>query len=227
MKPAPAAASLVLAALLATLLGGAVAHADVGPPVPPVPPVPPSPPALPVDAERGEAQGSVQVNIGTDRDDDDPVELINRLPPEVRVQLTGDQIENIIRREQDDRVASSASEVLVPGFFFATILGIVGLLQFARFRRERQLHETLRLMIEEGVEIPPALLVPDKPKPNDRRRGIILVMVGLGLMAFLGAAEDDGSWAFGLVPLCLGVGYLAAWSLERAEQGSSGPSSSP
>lgn len=222
MKPAPvAAATLVLAALL----GGAVAHADV---VPPVPPVPPTPPALPVDAERDDAkqgnpEGSVQVNIGTDDDDDDPVDVISRLPPEVRVQLTGDQIENIIRREQDSRSVSGASDVLVPGFFFATILGIVGLLQFARFRRERQLHETLRLMIEEGVDIPPALLVPDKPKPNDRRRGIILVMVGLGLMAFLGAAEDDGSWAFGLVPLCLGVGYLAAWSLERAEQGSSGP----
>jgi hypothetical protein len=89
----------------------------------------------------------------------------------------------------------------------------------ARVRRERDLHETLRSMIEKGVDIPPALLVPAAPKVDDRRRGLLLLTVGVGTMLFLALVSDDGgrAWAFGLVPFFLGSGYLLAWWLDRRD----------
>lgn len=213
--------------LVATALSAASVARAGDAPVPPTPPAPPVPPAAPapppahVETTPSREPDDIRVQIGGGHDD--AVDVIGRLPPDVRAQLTGDQIENIIRADQDNHDRSGPTdmtEILVPGFFFATIIGIVVVLQLSRFRRERQLHETLRAMIEKGVEIPPALIVPDKPKPNDRRRGIVLVTLGAGLVAFLGVAEDDGSWAFGLVPLCLGLGYLLAWFLERRDPSS-------
>jgi hypothetical protein len=48
------------------------------------------------------------------------------------------------------------------------------------------------------------------------RRGVVLVMVGLGLMLFLGAVNDweGGAWAVGIIPFLIGVGYLLVWKLE-------------
>jgi len=42
------------------------------------------------------------------------------------------------------------------------------------------------------------------------------VMVGLGLMIFLGAVSDweGGARSIGLIPLLIGAGYLLVWKLE-------------
>lgn len=183
-------ATLLAAALLA--LTSAAARADEGPPP---------------------HEGGVQVKLGGQPD---PLDVIGRLPPDVRGQLNGEQIEDILRRSQEAQTATLAS-TLVPSVFFATILGIVIIVAVGRYRRDRQLHDTLRAMIEKGVEIPAALIVPEKaPKPDDRRRGIILVAVGIGVGGFLFVvARADNAWALGLVPLLLGVGYLVAWGVER------------
>jgi hypothetical protein len=165
--------------------------------------------------------GRAETEAEAPRGVDDPIDVIARLPPDVRAQLNGEQIEEIVRLAQRSHGAKGrwATEILVPGFFFATILGIVLVLQLSRLRRERQLHETLRAMIERGVEIPAALIVPDKEKPNDRRRGIVLATLGVGLTAFLWVVDKDGggAWAFGLVPLTLGLGHLVAFFLDRRD----------
>ena len=48
------------------------------------------------------------------------------------------------------------------------------------------------------------------------RRGVVLMMVGIGLVVFLGAMNDweGGSWSIGIIPLLIGVGYLLVWKLE-------------
>jgi hypothetical protein len=48
------------------------------------------------------------------------------------------------------------------------------------------------------------------------RRGVVLVMVGLGLMIFLAAVNDweGGAWSIGLIPFLIGAGYLLVWKLE-------------
>jgi hypothetical protein len=48
------------------------------------------------------------------------------------------------------------------------------------------------------------------------RRGVVLMMIGLGLVIFLGAVNDweSGSWAIGILPFLIGLGYLLVWKLE-------------
>jgi hypothetical protein len=48
------------------------------------------------------------------------------------------------------------------------------------------------------------------------RRGVVLVMVGVGLMLFFAAVNnwEGGSWAIGVIPFVIGLGYLLVWKLE-------------
>jgi len=91
---------------------------------------------------------------------------------------------------------------------FAMAVMIVWIVAFVRNRRSQALHQTLRLMVEKGVPIPPELLVPPKQAPNDFRRGVLLIGFGMGLVITLAALSHKGVWSIGLVPLLLGVGYL-------------------
>ncbi len=102
--------------------------------------------------------------------------------------------------------------------FGAPVL-IVGLIMYFGFSRNRMMHKTIRMMVEKGQEVPAALLAPPPPavqKRSDMRRGVVLVMVGIGLMLFFAAVNDweGGSWAIGVIPFVIGLGYLLVWQLE-------------
>jgi hypothetical protein len=101
--------------------------------------------------------------------------------------------------------------------FGAPVL-IVGLIMYFSFSRQRALHRTVRMMVEKGQPVPEALLNPPpaQRQRSDLRRGVILTMIGVGLMAFLGAANDweGGSWTLGLIPFLIGAGYLLVWKLD-------------
>jgi Flp pilus assembly protein TadB len=102
--------------------------------------------------------------------------------------------------------------------FGAPVL-IVGLIMYFGFSRNRMMHKTIRMMVEKGQEVPAALLVPPQPavrQRSDMRRGVVLVMVGVGLMLFFAAVSgwDGGSWAIGVIPFVIGLGYLLVWKLE-------------
>ena len=108
--------------------------------------------------------------------------------------------------------------------FFVCILGAVGLTLYFRTARERQRHETLRKMVEKGMEIPPALLVPPNRPASDLRRGLVLVGLGIGLLVLLLSIPDNDVsrfWALGLIPTLIGAAYLVTWRIrlqERAER---------
>ena len=101
--------------------------------------------------------------------------------------------------------------------FGAPVL-IVGLIMYFSFSRSRALHRTVRMMVEKGQPVPEALLNPPQAQRqrSDLRRGIVLSMIGIGFMAFLGAASDwdGGAWTLGLIPFLIGVGYLLVWKLD-------------
>lgn len=203
--------------LLSVALFGARALADE-PTTPPTPPPTPAPTA-PAEANPP-GTSSIGVGIELGGDDDDALSVLSQLPPDVRGKLDGNQLEAIVRRAQENQTpGSAAAEVLAPMSFFLCIVLVVGAVVFARFRREKQLHETLRQMIERGVDIPPALLMPPQVKPNDRRRGVILISLGVGASAFLFlvTGNSGGAWGLGLVPAFLGVGYLLASFLEKRD----------
>jgi Flp pilus assembly protein TadB len=108
--------------------------------------------------------------------------------------------------------------VVMLAVFGAPVL-IVGLIMYFGFSRNRMMHKTIRMMVEKGQEVPAALLVAPPPavrQRSDMRRGVVLVMVGVGLMLFFAAVNnwEGGSWAIGVIPFVIGLGYLLVWKLE-------------
>jgi hypothetical protein len=101
--------------------------------------------------------------------------------------------------------------------FGAPVL-IVGLILYFSFSKSRALHRTVRMMVEKGQPVPEALLNPPpaQRQRSDLRRGVVLTMIGIGVMAFLGAATDweGGAWTLGLIPFLIGAGYLLVWKLD-------------
>jgi hypothetical protein len=115
------------------------------------------------------------------------------------------------------------AEMAIPivGIIFTTLFGapvmVVAVIMFMNYLKARSLHRTVRAMVERGQEVPAALFTspPAQRRRSDMRRGIILVMVGLGLCIFLGAVNDwDSTWSLGIIPLLVGAGYLLVWKLE-------------
>ena len=105
------------------------------------------------------------------------------------------------------------------------IVAIVGY-YLNKASKDRLRHDTIRELVRAGQPIPPELLSEDeapaaKSAPNPNRSlssGITNVAVGLGLMGMF-ALMRPGSWLWGigLVPLCLGMGFLVLWSIERKQ----------
>jgi hypothetical protein len=101
---------------------------------------------------------------------------------------------------------------------FGTPIVIVGLILYFSFSRSRALHKTVRMMVEKGQPVPEALLNPPPVvrQRSDLRRGVVLMMIGIGVIVFLGAVNDweGGSWSLGMIPFLIGLGYLLVWKLD-------------
>jgi hypothetical protein len=101
---------------------------------------------------------------------------------------------------------------------FGTPIFIVAVILYFSFSKTRALHRTVRLMVEKGQPVPEALLNPPpaQRQRSDMRRGVVLLMVGLGVMLFFAAVNDweGGAWSIGLIPFLIGAGYLLVWKLE-------------
>src|SRR5437867_6081417 len=131
-------------------------------------------------------------------------------------------------RETDADRAKSSEDIpamVIPlvGIVFLTIFGapilIVAVIMYFGFSKNRMMHRTIRLMVEKGQPVPPALLAPPAPaqrQRSDMRRGAVLVQIGPGLKLFLAAANDweGGAWSIGIIPFLIGAGYLLVWKLE-------------
>jgi hypothetical protein len=133
----------------------------------------------------------------------------------------------VIGDDEDSAKVSTddVPEMVVPivAIVFMAIFGapvlIVALIMYFGFSRNRAMHRTIRMLAEKGQPIPATLLAPPAPavrQRSDLRRGIVLVMVGVGLMVCFGAWNDweGGAWAIGVIPFVIGLGYLLVWKLE-------------
>jgi hypothetical protein len=105
---------------------------------------------------------------------------------------------------------------------------IVGLVAFFRARQQKHLHDTIRVMLEKGVPIPPELLRPpvtagevstarpDNDPQTALRQGLFLIALGLGLCIWLWIKSSD-SWGLGFIPLLIGLSFLAEWKIESVK----------
>ena len=108
---------------------------------------------------------------------------------------------------------------------FAFVIAIMAINHLNARRKAELHHETIRLALEKGQPLPPELLDPPvaaepKIKVSDRKSGLILIAVGIGLyFFFLGIAEPMNipvgvRWV-GLIPGLIGVALLINWAFER------------
>ncbi|MFZ1217679.1 MAG: DUF6249 domain-containing protein [Chthoniobacterales bacterium] len=123
----------------------------------------------------------------------------------------------------DDFGDGALMAIPIIGIIFTTLFGapvmVVAAIMFFSYLKSRSLHRTVRTMVEKGQEVPAALFAapPVVRARSDMRRGVVLLMIGFGVMIFFGATSDweGGSWALGIIPFLIGVGYLLVWKLER------------
>ncbi|MGB3746779.1 MAG: DUF6249 domain-containing protein [Rhodanobacter sp.] len=102
---------------------------------------------------------------------------------------------------------------------------IVLILLVYRSQQTQARYRTLLQLADKGVPLPPELLVEPHVVYCERRRALVLIGSGLGLMATLlalpgqaGTGHSLGSlWGLGLLPLMIGLGYLASWWLNRRD----------
>jgi hypothetical protein len=107
---------------------------------------------------------------------------------------------------------------------FAPVM-MVCVVLFYRHRQTKARYQMLMCLADKGVDLPPQLLSEPRVAFCERRRGITLLSIGLGLILTLLAVPlhyDAGHsvgelWGFGLLPVFSGLGYLLSWWLNRRE----------
>jgi hypothetical protein len=100
---------------------------------------------------------------------------------------------------------------LVPLGGLATAVLIVVATYVLRYNTDRQRHQTIRLMIEKGMTIPPELL---KTGRSSLRGGLVLMGVGIGYCVSFGL-WGKSFWGVGFIFLFMGLGLIAYHMLER------------
>ena len=182
----------------------------------------PGPSAPPATSATPSASASASVSPGSNLADKLHQKLDKKLHGRHGIVIGGDE-------EGGKASSGEIPEDVIPlvAIVFMTIFGapvlIVALIMYFGFSKNRALHRTVRIMAEKGQPIPAALLAPPTPavrQRSDMRRGIVLVMVGVGVMVCFGAWSDweGGSWALGVIPFVIGLGYLLVWKLEGGKK---------
>ncbi len=80
------------------------------------------------------------------------------------------------------------------------------------YRARRQRHETIRLMVERGVEVPPQLLGPGGA--TSFGGGFALLGVGIGMLLWLGLWHRP-FWGLGFIFVFMGLGGIISVALDR------------
>lgn len=116
-----------------------------------------------------------------------------------------------------------------PAIFIIPIVLFLGptliVLIFLRYRhlQTQARYSTLLQLAEKGVELAPQMLAEPRLEYSERRRALVLIGGGIGLMAMFMALPghfDNGLgvrslWGLGLLPLMVGLGYLTSWWLNH------------
>ena len=113
--------------------------------------------------------------------------------------------------------------LLIPLVVMAAPVLIVLMVMRYRHRQTQSRYQTLLQLAEKGVELPPQLLVEPQIAYSERRRALVLISGGIGVMLTLLSMPGDLDhghsihqlWGLGLLPLMTGLGYLASWWLNR------------
>lgn len=185
----------------------------------------PSPSASGTAVASASAGASISPAVSATPDDEDSIEKSVKRKTSRKFSITSPSGITITRhRDNDDSDIENGALMAIPiiGIIFSTLFGapvlVVGAIMFFSYLKSRSLHRTVREMVEKGQPVPASLFAPPAAirARSDMRRGVVLVMVGIGVMIFFGAVNDweGGAWALGIIPFLIGVGHLLVWKLE-------------
>lgn len=115
--------------------------------------------------------------------------------------------------------------LFIPAVVMLTPVAILVIFLRYRMAVTKERYRTLLQLAEKGVELPHHLLAESQASESDRRRALVLIGGGLGLMAMFLALPFElhsgqriaSLWGFGLLPLMIGLGYFASWWLSRRD----------
>lgn len=115
--------------------------------------------------------------------------------------------------------------LIIPTVLFLGPTLIVLIFLRYRYLQTQARYNTLLQLAEKGVELAPQMLAEPRLEYSERRRALVLIGAGLGLMVMFVALPghfDNGVgvrslWGLGLLPLMIGLGYLASWWLNRRD----------
>ncbi|HTA65591.1 MAG TPA: DUF6249 domain-containing protein [Xanthomonadaceae bacterium] len=113
--------------------------------------------------------------------------------------------------------------LLIPFVVMSAPVIIVLVVLRYRYLQTQARYRTMLALADKGVELPPQLFIEPQIAYSERRRALVLISGGIGLMLMLLALPgqlDNGHsvhelWGLGLLPLMTGLGYLASWWLNR------------
>jgi hypothetical protein len=174
-----------------------------------VTPIPPPPPPTAVPSVASAPAVAPSASRDVDEDIDSAIE--RKVRKHFNITFDGDH---------DGHHSSEVPWLVIPIVLivFATPVLIVATILYFSFSKSRALHRTVRMMVEKGQPVPEALLNPPPVvrKRSDLRRGVVLLMIGIGTMVFFGAMTDweSGAWSLGIIPFLIGAGYLLVWRLD-------------
>jgi hypothetical protein len=160
------------------------------------------------------ASPATSVSSTSDNDEDFDSKIEKKLKKHLNFTIDGDH------HSMDDDMPWIAVPIVLIVFLaiFGTPVMIVGLIMYFGFSKSRALQRTVRMMVEKGQPVPEALLNPPPVvrQRSDLRRGVVLLMIGLGATIFFGAVNDweNGVWSLGIIPFLIGAGYLLVWRLD-------------
>jgi hypothetical protein len=107
------------------------------------------------------------------------------------------------------------------GVFFAPMLAIIIIAVLAfrhRDRKQQRNHETIRQMIEKGMQIPPNISFGETSESAlPLNKGLKYMGVGAGLIVFFIVMGMKGLAGIGAIPLFVGLAYLATWYFEKKQ----------
>jgi hypothetical protein len=116
--------------------------------------------------------------------------------------------------------------IFIPLIVLAAPVLIILITLGYRDRQTQARYRTLLQLADKGVDLPPQLLFESQGGDVERRRALVLIGGGLGVMAMFlampGPLDGNGMhvsqlWGLGLLPLMTGLGYLASWWFNRRE----------
>jgi len=185
------------------------------------------PPPAPSAPAQASASASAAPSASTDRDESIESEVARKLKHKFGIDIDTSRGTTHIsrhhdRNDSDDDDMGAFMAIPIVGIIFSTLFGapvlVVAAIMFFSYLKSRSLHRTVREMVAKGQPVPAALFAPPLviKARSDLRRGVVLLMIGLGLMIFFGAVNDweGGAWSLGVIPFVIGLGYLLVWKLE-------------